>query len=348
MRCRSFDETAVAAVRRRGIQLAADVHRAALHVAHQPDRAVAVLDGLRLDHAGVVHRGLQQVARRQRGQQYLSAVGLDQAAVLRQRVYRALVHRDIEQAVPGQVQRHRVAGGQRHRAEFGGDHAFIADVRAQEGHIAAVGVDRSLIEYCSVACAGKIVFARHEVAVADAQGGRNQPAHVHLRPLAEQDAVRIHQEHFAVGRQAAEDARSIRTEHPVERDRTAVGLHEADRFCLSDAEALPVDRHILAGLVDRRLAGAAGDARVAGRHCAARRQGVDIRTEREHQGERQPFQGEARTSSHRACAGGGCPAVAFRVLGGGNKRASLVVPDRSVNAVHGVSPLFSRTVPSRM
>ena len=38
---------------------------------------------LRLDHAGVVDRGLQQVARRLRGQQHLSAVGPDQAAVLR-------------------------------------------------------------------------------------------------------------------------------------------------------------------------------------------------------------------------------------------------------------------------
>src|SRR6185503_5275427 len=36
------------------IERAADVHRAALHAAHQPDSAAVILDAPRLDHAGVV------------------------------------------------------------------------------------------------------------------------------------------------------------------------------------------------------------------------------------------------------------------------------------------------------
>ena len=55
MRRRGFNEAAIPTIRCRGIQCAANVDSAALHVTQQPDCAVVVLDGLRLDQAGIVH-----------------------------------------------------------------------------------------------------------------------------------------------------------------------------------------------------------------------------------------------------------------------------------------------------
>ena len=55
---RGFNKAPIPAIWRRGIQLSTHVYRAYLHVAHQPDRAVVVLNGLRLDHAGVIHCAL--------------------------------------------------------------------------------------------------------------------------------------------------------------------------------------------------------------------------------------------------------------------------------------------------
>ena len=229
-----------------GIQGAAHTHRATLPVAQQPDYSVVVLDGLRFDDAGVVNCALQQARRRFRGQQHLATIGLDQAAIPCQRVHRALIYRDVEQAISGNIERDGVAGSERHRAEPGDDGALVAYVGAQQRDIAAVGVDGALIQYRSSAAAGKLVSASHEVAVADVEGGGNQTPDIHLRALAEQDAIRIDQEYLAVGQQAAEDARRIRSQHPVEGDRIAVGLNEANHFALADAETLPVDRHILA------------------------------------------------------------------------------------------------------
>ncbi len=114
------------------IQRAAHVHCPALHVTEQPDRAVVVFDSPRLDHAGVVHRALQQVSRCHCRQQHLAAVGVDQPAVLDQRIYRALAHRDTQQAVTGYVEGDGVAGGERHRAEPRDDDAVVADAGAEQ------------------------------------------------------------------------------------------------------------------------------------------------------------------------------------------------------------------------
>ena len=263
------------------VQRAAHAHGAALHVAEEPDRAATRVDGLRLDHAGVVHRRLEQASRRLRGQHHLPAVGADQAGVLRQCIDGAFVHGDVEQAVAGHVERHRVARGEHDRAQPRRDHAFVAHAGAQQGDIAAVGVDRALIDDRAIAPTGKLVVAGHEVAVGDVARGRHQPADVHLRAGAEQDAVRVDEEHLAVGRQAAEDARGIRAQHAVERDRTAVGLRELHGFRRSDAETLPVDRCVLARLGDRGLARARSDARAARRHRPADGQGENARAERE-------------------------------------------------------------------
>ncbi len=90
-----------------------------------------VLDGLRLDDAGIVDCRTQQGASGLRGQQNFTTVGLKHAAVAHQCVDGALVHLDVEQAVTGHIERDGVAGGQRDRAQPRVDRAFIGNVGAQ-------------------------------------------------------------------------------------------------------------------------------------------------------------------------------------------------------------------------
>ena len=137
--------------------------------AQQADHAVVGLDAPRLDDAGVVDRALEEIGRRLGGEQHLSAISLDQAAVVDQRIDRALVDRDVEQAVAGNIEGDSVAGDQRHRAHPGRDDALVADVGAQEGDVAAIGGDRALIEDRAIADIGEFIGAGHELAVGDTE-----------------------------------------------------------------------------------------------------------------------------------------------------------------------------------
>ena len=280
-----------------GVERAAYAHGSALHVAQEADRAATRIDGLRLDHTCVVHRRLEQAARRLRCEHHLPAVGTDQAGVPRQCIERAFVHGDVEQAIAGHIQRHRIARRENDRAQARGDHAFVAHAGAKQRDIPAVGVDRALIDYSPATRTFELVAARHEIRIGDVARGCDKAAHVDLRAGAEQDAVRVDEEHFAIGREAAENARGIRAQHAIQRDRAAVGLHEAHGLRRSDAEALPVDRRVLARLGDRRLAWRRGDAGAARRHGPADGQGDDAGAEREHERAGKRANDEARSRS---------------------------------------------------
>jgi hypothetical protein len=177
---RGFNKAPTATRWGRSIQRTAHLHGARLHVAHQPDRALVVLHRLRLDHAGVVHRALQQTASRLGAQQHLAAIGLDQPAVADQRIHGTGVHRDIQQAVSGHVQRHGTACRQHHGTQPGRDHAVIGHTGPEQDHMASVrtGADRALIEDGPGAWAGKFPGACHQVRVRDVQRRGHQPADI--------------------------------------------------------------------------------------------------------------------------------------------------------------------------
>ena len=172
----------------------------------QPDRAVFARDQrLRLNHTGVVDHIGQQASRRLRGQQHLAAIGANHAAVVHQRIQCTLIYRDVEQLVARHVQRDSLTSRQRDGAQLGGNHALVADVRSQQGNIAAIGcVDRALVQHRARTRTRELVVVRHEVGIGDGQGGCHQPAHVHRCTRPEQDAIGVDQEHLAVGRQAAQ------------------------------------------------------------------------------------------------------------------------------------------------
>ncbi len=193
----------------------------------------------------------------------------------------ALVDRDVQEAVAGDIEGDRRAGGHRHRAQVRRDQALIAGRAAQQGDVAAVGVDRALVQHRPAAGTGEAVAAGHEVGVADVQGGGHQAADIHLGVGAEHDAVRVDQEDLAVGRERAKDAGRVRPGDAVQGHGAAVRLREADGFALGDAEALPVEHRVLTGLGDRQEVAAAGQAGRAGRDRAAGGQGLRRRGDRQ-------------------------------------------------------------------
>ncbi|MEN3950023.1 hypothetical protein WJU17_00630 [Iodidimonas sp. SYSU 1G8] len=195
---RGLDEAAIAAVRRAGIEGAADVHDAIVHAAKQQDGAVAGADAARLDDAGVVDHRLEQLASGLRGHDDLAAIGADNAAILDQRVDGALVHRDVEQPVRGDVESDRLTRDERDGAQFRDDQAFVRYGGAQQRDVATIGIDHALIAH-GAALAGELMASGHEIGVADIERGGHQPADIDLRPDAEQHAVGVDEEDFAVG-----------------------------------------------------------------------------------------------------------------------------------------------------
>ncbi len=277
---RRFDRAAIAAMGRTGVQCSTYVLGTVLHIAEQADCAVMALERARFDDAGVVDRRPQELACRARRHQNLAAIGLDQAAILRQGVHRALIDRDVQQSVARDVERHGVAGRERHGPQFGGDHAIVADIGAQEGDIAAIRADRAVVLH-RAAGSGELVPPGHEVGIADVERRSDKATDIHLGAAAEQNAVRVDQEDVSVGRNAAEDRRGVPADDPVEGDRISVGLHECNGFGPADAEALPVDRRVLARLVDGKGVRGLGDARAARRNHPARGHGLGGRCQRQ-------------------------------------------------------------------
>ena len=220
---------------------------------------------LRLNDSSVVDRIGEQATSRLRGHQHLAAIGPNQSTVVNQRIECTLGDGDIQQLVASNIQRDSIACGQSHRAQLGSDNTLVADVGAQQGHIATIGcVDRSLVAHRTIAGTRKLIIARHETGVADGQSRRHQPPHIDGCSLTEQDAVRVDQKHFAVGRETAQNTGGVRAHHTVQRDRATARLNKLHRFARLDAKVLPVDGHVRRGLGNGHLAGSAANGGRAG------------------------------------------------------------------------------------
>lgn len=99
-----------------------------------------------------------------------------------------------------------------------------------------------------------------QAGVIDVERGGDQPADVDLRALAEQNAVGVDQPHLAVSVEAAKDLAAVGVENAVDGDGGGRGLPEVHRFLLRNIEALPVEREVLAGLLDGGGGAGLGDA----------------------------------------------------------------------------------------
>ena len=188
----------------RSIERPGDGDHAAL-TAIEADDAVMLGNACRADQTFVVHHGRGDVAGRAHGQDNAAAVGMDQVLVFNQRIQRRLIHHEADQAIAGKIERDLVARGERGGAQACGDDAFVAHFRGEQGDIAACsGLERALVDDRG----GEAVFAEgvtagEKIGIGEIKCGGDQAAHIHLRTVAEKHAIRIDEEHLAVGAEPA-------------------------------------------------------------------------------------------------------------------------------------------------
>ena len=335
------DEAAITAMRCAGIQGAVHLHGAAVETTQQDDLAVLLTQRAGLDDPGVVDHRPEQGIAGMGGEQHLTAVGLDQLVVFHQGIDHGLIDLDVEQAVPGKVQGHGIAGGQRHAALVGDDHALVADTAAEQRDRAAGGCgERAVVDHRSVvAIALETVVAGGEVGVADTQGGSDQTADVHLGAGTEQHAVGVDQEDPAIGVQLAHDVGPVDAEDAVKCNRVRAGLVEGDVLAGADREALPVDRQRIAGLVDDQLVAAGrADLAAAGHDVAAGGQGLGHHAEAaDGQQQAQRQRGQAH-DCRQAARGTGRRVRRGAEFGDHLDLAQGVVEHETVDTIHGRWP----------
>src|SRR5262249_45118652 len=151
-----LNEPAIAALWRRGIQLARYICRTAIgdHLdLTETNRALLTRTarqcrhGAGLDDAGVIELRREQLIRRLRSHDDLPAIRSDRALVFDQCVQRAFIDCDIDQRIAAEVQRDLVAGRHRNGAEIRGDDAIVRHRLAeQRDTAAAVSADLALID----------------------------------------------------------------------------------------------------------------------------------------------------------------------------------------------------------
>ncbi|WP_223913302.1 hypothetical protein [Rhodoferax lithotrophicus] len=200
MRCRCFNHAAIAPQWGRGIKKAAHIYRGTLHVTHQANAAVVLLDGLRLNHPGVVDGVVRCTTVGQRGEQHLPPIGLNQPTVGGTGLRDTLTGFDIPITVRGARHGHRATSGQCHAAELGYDHPLVGHTGPQQGHVtAACGIDVGEIDHRGPAIASELVGASSQVTACQVQGRGHQAAHIHRCTLTKHNAIGVDQEQVAVG-----------------------------------------------------------------------------------------------------------------------------------------------------
>ena len=105
-------------------------------------------------------------------------------------------------------------------------------------------------------------------------GGSHQASYVDGGVLADDYAVRIHQEHMAIGKKAAVDEGLLIAGDTVQGQCILSGLLETDGFIFSDVEIGPVHGQASGVLSDGHFPAVLGDSAFAGADDAAFRHGV--------------------------------------------------------------------------
>ena len=326
-----FNKATVAAIRGTGIERTAHIGGALRHTAQQDDGAVVLLHRARFDDAGVVDHAGKQCVFGARAHQDIAAVGADQPAVFGQAVQYPLVHLHLDHAVVLE----RKGGGttcpQCHCAQRRGDRALVADGVAEQGDVTtraarACGIDCALVDDAAGTGAAERSAAAIQAGVIDAERGGHQCADVNQRVLPEQDAVGVDQVHLPVGVEAPEDLCAVGVEDAVDCDGGCRRLHEVDRLLRCNIEAVPVEREVLAGLIDGGGRPGLGDAARAGAHLPAH--GFSLREGRQEQAPRQ-----RHGAGQQSPAGAGL-APPFGVFCHRHQNAQRTAPDQAVDTVH--------------
>ncbi|OEZ45831.1 hypothetical protein JAB1_57900 [Janthinobacterium sp. MP5059B] len=319
-----FDEAAIAASGGAGVQGAGHMGGACAHAAEQDDAAVALFHAARFDDARVVDDAGQQRIAGTCAHQHLAAISADQAAVLGQVVQGALVDLQLQQARTVKAQGGGAAGAQGDRAEAGRNAAVVAHLPAQQGDIAAVGrAQRAFIDDPASTIAAKCMLSAAQAGVVDVERRGHQAAHVDLRAAAEQHAVRIDQVHLAIRVDPAENLRAIAVEDAVDGQRAGRGLDEVDGFIRAHVKTVPVQRCLLARLLDRGAVALLADAGRACHDLPARGRGL-----------RRPSQRQRRHGGRcRGQFAAAALAASARGFRDGDPGVQDVAPDEAVDVI---------------
>ena len=220
----------------------------------QHDLASDFVDARRAHQAAVVDGRGGKLTGRFGGHEHPATVGHEFADVgdtrgIRQR---RAVDAVADEAGIVEVERQPATGGEQHIAQPRLDQPAVAHVAARQHDEAAVaGCQRTLVaDRAGCLAAREHVVPGHEVGIVDVEGGGNQRTHIHPCARAEHHALRIDEEHPAIGIEVAEDLAGVTADDAVEHRRRGRGLDELHTLAAADAELLPVDDRAGAVLLD--------------------------------------------------------------------------------------------------
>ena len=237
----------------------------ALVPAGQENLAIPLNQALGLDDPFIVNHGGSQIAGATGAHIDQAAVGLDQPFIAGQGANRALIDREIDQAVADHIHGDRVTGNQGDRTHTGGDDTFVDYLGGEHHHITAIsGVDLALVEdRTSRAAVDEAVVAGEKVGIGDIKGRSHQALDIHLGGGAEDHPVGVDEKNLTIGSERTHDQRGIGGGNPVQGHSLGVRLGKVDRGVLTDVKGVPVGDQLLARLVHRHVGAALADAALA-------------------------------------------------------------------------------------
>ena len=222
--------------------------------------APAVADDTALQAVQRLGRQDNETARRQNG-----------VVILHQGVEGGGLNPDVGQRVVAvKLQLKTLTGGQRHGTELGNDDAVVAHFRRQQRDVATEGGLELAFIHNGAGCAiaRELVFAGHEVGIADAVRGGDEAADIDAGTRCKVDAVGIAEVDLAIGADLAEDLARAGVEHAVQGDAGSRRLLVGHAGGTADVVAAPVNGGAVAALVDEHGRTTLTDGGLPGHHLA--------------------------------------------------------------------------------
>jgi hypothetical protein len=131
----------------------------------------------------------------------------------------------------------------------------VFNLPGDQDDVAADGVDFTLVLDPGLGIADKIeVAARHELGVADVQGGGDKTSGIDDGPASHDNAVGVNQVNLAVGLKSAQKGRWIAADHAIEGGGSDAGLDKFGELAAAYGKILPVDNDPVAGIDGKGIA----------------------------------------------------------------------------------------------
>ena len=229
--------------------------------------AITTHHATRLNQATIVDGQARQLSCGLDRHEHHTAIGPNHATVLDVGLKDTLLN--LYASGSPQVQAHFLSSGHQHLSAGREDFTQVLHPRCNHGHRTTVlCMDVALIDHRLPGRTCQSEIALHEVIVAHAQRGGQDGGDLYPGSRAEKNAIGIEQENTAIGDQASLNGGGVAAQHAVQRDGLCARLNKLNLLTAANIEGLPVDRHLVAGLMDGHLRRALTDLARACGHCA--------------------------------------------------------------------------------